>query len=202
MSEEVTDVQDIGIFSDRSPRSRAQEKRLQEEADKIAQYISRLEGELEGMEKDRSRMVRLIALGEVHSMSQSRLDECVRLIHDTRDNLEALKKERAKTEQEIAAFSPSPAQSQARSAEQLEFTELAKKRFAKTKEVEALLQQFRRALRERIELAGKMRQIAEGLDCEIIGDALDEGRFEHCFNSLPDDLLAESERWQSALGLN
>lgn len=201
MAKQASDVQDIGIFSDRSPRSQAQEKRLQEEAEKIRWYMSRLEEQLEGMEKDRSKIVRSIALGEANAMSHNRLDECARMIHDRGDNLEALKKEQAKTEKEIAALSLTPEQSQARKALQSGFTELAKRRLAKTQGVQALLQQLRQALGERMELTAKMRESAEALDCEISGDALDEYRFEDCFNALPDDLLTESERWQSALGL-
>lgn len=199
--EQVSDVQDIGIFSAQSPRSQAQGKRLREEAEKIGCYISRLEKELEGLEKDRSRMVRLMAFGEVHSMSQSRLDECVRMIHDRRDNLEALKKEQAKTEKEVASLCPTPAQREARSALQSKFIALAKKRLGKTGEIQVLLEQLRQALKERSELAGKMREITEALDCESRGDALDEERFENCLSALPDDLLTESQRWQSALGL-
>jgi hypothetical protein len=198
---QTSDVQDIGIFSERSPRSQAAEKRLQDEAMKIGQYISRLEGELEVLEKDRTNMLRLMALGEAYPASRSRLEDCVRLIHETRDNLEALKKEQAKTDKDIAGLCPTSEQTQARRALQSQFGKLAKERFAKTVEVQGLLGKLRQALDERIELAGKLRTAAQTLDCEIVGDVLDEARFENCRDSLPDDLLAESERWQSALGL-
>ncbi len=202
MAKQGIDVQDIGIFSERSPRSQAQEKRLREETEKIARYVARLGGELEGLEKERSRMVWLMALGEVHSMSQIHLDECVRMIHDTRDNLEALKKEQAKTEKEITALHLSPAQSQARKALQSDFTDLARKRFAKTKQVEGSLQQLRQTLTERIDLADKMKSIAGQLECEVSGNVLDSGRFEECLAALPDDLLTASEHWQQTLSLS
>lgn len=198
---QVSDVQEIGIFSDQSPRSKIEEGKLREEAEKINHYVSRLEEELVGMEKDRSRMLRLTAIGQAGNFHPTRLQDCVREIRNTRDNLEALEKECAKIEQEIAVFHPTAVQSQARSDLQSQFTEFAKKRFAKTKQVEALLQQFRQALKERSELAGKMREIAEALDCEINGDVLDEERFSNCLSALPDNLLTESQRWQSALGL-
>ena len=202
MGKQTSEVQDIGIFSDQSPRSKHREGHLQEEVYKINQYIVRLEGELVGLEADRSKMLRLVATGRGNELHPSRLEDCVRQIRDVRDNLEALKNERMKTEQEIAALHCTPEQAEARRALQVQFTDLAKKRLAKTKQAETLLQQFRQALSERIELAGKMRTAAEALDCEISGDVLDEGRFEDCLGALPDDLLPASERWQSALGLS
>ena len=199
MAKQASEVQDIGIFSDRSPRSKIQESKLQEELEKIDRYVSRLEGELAELEAQRSKMIRLFAIGEASGYTQTRLDECVRIIHDTRDNLEALKKERTKTAEAIAGLHPTPAQSQARSALQSEFIGLTKKRFEKTKQVQALIEQLRQALKERIELAGKMREAAELLDCEIHGDALDEAGPEDCLNVLPFDLLTASERWHTAL---
>jgi len=199
MAKQASEVQDIGIFSDRSPRSKIQESKLQGELEKINQYLSRLEGELAELEVQRSRMIRLFAIGEAQGFTQTRLDECVRMIHDTRDNLEALKKERTKTEEAIAGLHPTPAQSHARSALQSEFTDLAKKRFEKTKRVQSLIEQLRQALNERIELAGKMREAADSLDCEIHGDVLDEAGCEDCLSALPSDLLTASERWHTTL---
>jgi len=199
---EQTGIQQIGILDDRSPQSRKEESKLQGELDKINKYSYRLEGELEELETHRLKMLRLIALGEAQAVHHNNLEDSVRLIRDTRDNLEALKKERTKTEEAITALHPTEAQLQARRGLQQEFTQLAKKRLDKTRNVQKQLEQLRQILTERIDLTDKMKSIAERLECEVSGDILDSDRFEECLAALPYDLLTASERWQQTLSVS
>jgi chromosome segregation ATPase len=198
METQTSAAQGIRICGDRSESSRIQERKLRGELEKIGQCISRVEGNVAELEADRSRVARSIAIGEVR-FHQGMLEECIRRINNTRESSKAYEEERAKTEQAIAALTPTPEQIKARQALQQEFMELAKERLKKTRQVQELLRELRQALQERIELAGKMRNVAKGLECEISGDDLDERRFEDCLAFLPNDLLSASEEWHHCL---
>ncbi|MGA2982955.1 MAG: hypothetical protein ABSG32_04030 [Terriglobia bacterium] len=112
-----------------------------------------------------------------------------------RESLKAFQEEADKTQRAIDELAPTPAQIEARRALHREFVRFGYERLDKTRQVEGLLQQFRQLLEERNELAEKMRNVAKGLELEISGDGLDEGRFEKCLDYLPESLLSDSERW-------
>lgn len=200
MATRIIEVQDCGVLSDRSPQSRREESDLEEKVSRINQYIGLEERRLSELQTDKARLARQIALG-TPGIRPDMVRECLRRIHETQDTIATFTEERLTMEKAIAGLHPTPEQAEARRALQSQFTELAKERFAKTEEVQDLLGQFRQALSERNGLAEKMREIAEALDCDILGDTLDEDRFESLQNVLPDDLLTESARWQTTLGL-
>jgi chromosome segregation ATPase len=199
MPDQAKSTQELGVYNDRSQRSLAEESKLRKELERITLHISHVEGGLADLEKDKLKIARSIAVGERDRFDQRHLDECIRRLNETRDSLKAYQEARAGIEQAIAKCSPTPEQIQARRALQTEFTKLAADRLKKTREVERLLQQLRQALQERVEVAEKMRKVAEALECEISGDGLDESRFEGCLASLPDNLLSASERWHEVI---
>lgn len=199
MTDQDKSTQELGAYNDRSQRSLAEESKLREELERISRHIARVDGGLADLEKDKLNIAHSIAVGEVGRFHQGQLDECIRRINGTRDSLKAYQEARAQTEQAIAKCLPAPEQIQARRTLQGEFIKLAADRLKKTREVEGLLQQLRQALEKRVEVAEKMRKAATALECEISGDGLDESRFEECLASLPDNLLAASERWHETV---
>jgi len=197
---QVETMRNIGIFGERSRKSAAQEAKLQEELGRIIEHIARVQDGLGKWEIERTRTARRLALREPGVfVSEGQLSECLQNIADTKARIEAYKEEKIKTERAIAELQPTAAQIEARRALQKEFSQVAEKRLKKTRTVQEILQQLRVALQDRIELAKKMRTAAEGLECQLSGDALDESRFEDLLNSLPDDLLGASERAHAAL---
>jgi chromosome segregation ATPase len=173
---------------------------LREELETIGQRISLTEGKIAELERDKSRMTRSLALIEPAMFREEQLDECIQSIERARTRLKAYEEERTKNQQALTELCPTPARVKARQALQEEFTQAGDKRIKKTRQVQGLLQQLRQALQERIDLGCKMRSAAEGLECDISGDALDEMRFEDCLASLPDDLLSASETWHGHFG--
>ncbi|MGC9995271.1 MAG: hypothetical protein ABSE79_08100 [Terriglobia bacterium] len=199
MTDQAKGTQELDVYSDQSQRSLAEESKLRKELERICLHIAHVESGLADLEKDKLKIARSIAVGERERFHQGHLDECIRRLNETRDSLKAYQEARVGTEQAVAKCAPTPEQIQARRGFQSEFTKLAADRLKKTREVERLLQQLRQALQERVEVAEKMRKVAEALECEISGDGLDESRFEVCLAALPDNLLSASERWHEVI---
>jgi hypothetical protein len=69
------------------------------------------------------------------------------------------------------------------------------KRLAKDRQADQLLKELREVLRERGQLTAEMAEPLAALQLTILDDGLDTRRFEKLLDSLPDELLSQSERW-------
>ena len=191
-------MQDTSIFDERSQQSKAKEVNLRARLARADGQLGFFNHQLDELERDKTCMARKILSGDQHIFSPALLDECVRRINEKREIIKVFETEREDTQRAIDALTPTSEQVTARRKLQSEFSLLAGARLKKTRQVEGFLQQLREALQDRMEVAAKMREIAGGLEFEISGDNLDVQRFADCLDSLPENLLTDSERWQEA----
>ena len=183
----------------RSARSQAsilQEKHLQISLKKVETAITRTQERIEELEIDIARVTKDV-LNDGRVYLQRKLDEEIAELTTQRGRIDPYNHERARIQAEIEGLFPSPAQVQARAEQQGQFAKLENERLGKDRRADQLLAELRQILRERNELTTEMAKSAELFDLTVSGDALDASRFEQLLASLPEELLASSERWHA-----
>jgi len=141
-----------------------------------------------------ARLTRTVIL-EGQEMMRPQLNEAMQDLANQRGLIKSCQTQHALTEAEIQNLTPSPSQCETRQHRQEQFRELVNKRLAKDRQADQLLKELREVLRERGQLTAEMAEPLAALQLTILDDGLDTRRFEKLLDSLPDELLSQSERW-------
>jgi len=123
------------------------------------------------------------------------LDQAIAQLTTKRGRLEVFKRERERIKDDIQALLPTEAQNQARKEEQQRFAVLAEKRLHCDRRAHGLIAQLRQVLAERGELSAGMQKSAALFEMPVYGERLGPSALENLLRLLPEDVLAESERW-------
>jgi hypothetical protein len=179
-------------YSLRSQRTVLEEDRLRGNLEKIDGLMRFTEKKIGELEKDKAHTLRGIP---DENVNQTFLSFTLHALEDNRRKLAAYKEERASAEKIIAEVAPTPAQATERAERQNYLANLTGERMQKDRLIEGALNAFRRLLKERAELTAKMTKAAEAADFTVGDDGLDGRRFDELVLSLPEGLVARSERW-------
>jgi hypothetical protein len=180
------------VSSPRSQRTMVEEDRLRGNLEKIDGLIRHTERKIVELEGDKARTLRGIP---DENVNQQFLSFTLHALEDNRRKLTAYKEEHASAEKTITQLAPSPGALGARPKEQQRLAQLTAERLEKDTRVSDLIASLRKALRERAELTVTMKESAATLDFTSKDDFLDAQRFDELLASLPEGLLARSERW-------
>jgi hypothetical protein len=119
------------------------------------------------------------------------LEAAKRVLASHEANLSGLRRQ-------IEALSrPDAAETRKRQSHQNTLAELSRRRLEKDFSLQDAINGVRVLLAERRSLTAKMREVAPLIDLTMGIDGFDTARFDALLNSLPDDLVEQSEQWVS-----
>ena len=183
-------------YSIRSQRSMVLENNLRIEVQKIEASIEHTEKQIPKLEESKAYFTKAVAVHGQESM-RWQLNEKLREISDAHGTIKACNEERARVQEAIRKLDPSPAEIQARLAQQRQLAQVANSRLEKDRKADELLKELRKLLRERVESTNELAKSATALELTMPEDGLDASRFEKLLASLPEDLFRASERWHA-----
>ncbi|MGB7590688.1 MAG: hypothetical protein WCD04_14475 [Terriglobia bacterium] len=145
--------------------------------------------------EERVRRLTKMVILEGEETMRPQLEDAMRDVSIQRDLIKACQAQRASTEAEIEKLNPSPVEGTTRQHQQERFREIVEKRLATDRQADQLLKDLREVLQERCRLTVEMADPSAALELTIPDDGLDTKRFEKLLDSLPADLLDQSEKW-------
>jgi len=185
--------QTTAAYSLRSQRNLGREAELRGDLAKCEARIGYSERKIAELEADKARQLKASLRGG--GGGGQWLGRTLEELEGKNREAVAYREQRDHIQTEIANLAPGPAQAAERAQRQNHLAQLATDRLKKDELAEGALKGLRRLLEERAELTAKMLKAAEAIDLTIGEDRLDSRRFEELLVSLPEDLLAGSNRW-------
>jgi hypothetical protein len=123
------------------------------------------------------------------------LNDAMRDLAIQRELVKACQAQRASLGAEIEKLSPGPEEGATRQHHQEQGRALVNKRLELDRQADGLLKGLREVLAARSQVTQEMAEPIAALDLTISDDGLDTRRFEKLLDSLPNELLPQSERW-------
>lgn len=155
--------------------------------------LARLRGNLEQAKSDERRYAEIQASGQF--LHPANLETVSMVIVSLERQIKAVEGTIAGIKAEIVALQPSAAQA---AEQQAKLTATAKQGRAlvwKVAEVDRIISDARKALKECLGITHSMRKNLEACDFDLAGDRLNEEQFKSLLASLPTDLESVSKQW-------
>jgi hypothetical protein len=178
----------------RSRSSILKENELRRAIKKIKTAQAITERRIREGEQRVSRLTRAVVLEGQETM-RGQLDDTMQDVANQHSLIKSCQVQQASTEAEIESLTPTPEQGATRQHQQEQFRGLVNKRLEKDRQADQLLKELRRVLHERSQLTVGMQERVAALELTISDDGLDRRRFEKLLDSLPDEVLSQSEKW-------
>lgn len=188
------DVDGSGKWSARSQRDSLEIIRCRSHIGRIDVWINILREDINKLESRKPHYVSQVAAGQ--GQSDMILKGLLEELGKQRERLQVYEDSKKELQAKIKALEePTEGQKRERREHQSKIARLAELRGKLDQQVAAGIESLRKLLNERAELTSSMRQECEATSFTLVGDHLDEGRFQELAKHLPSGIEEHSHGW-------